>query len=112
MFIFLQTLFASFVILGACTMVLIWLLLLVLSYSTQSGLAPWSAAGVSLLGIPVVAAAAILGVPSIVWVNHLACDIPTKWKRIAKMPRVIGTATLLLGLAALLIALVVNKLQS
>jgi hypothetical protein len=101
-----QIAFACLLIAAACSLVLVWLLLLALSHGGQSGLMPWVAAGVILYGLVFVAIAAIVGVPGILWVNNLARDVPPKWQRVAKAPSWIGTATLVLGFATAIVVLV------
>jgi hypothetical protein len=66
---------------------------------------PWTAAGVILYGLVFVAIAAIVGVPGILWANNLARGVPPKWQRVAKAPGWIGTAILVLGFAAAIVAL-------
>ena len=101
-----QIAFASLLIAAASSLVLLWLSLLALSYDAQSGLMPWTGAGVILYGLVFVAIAAIVGVPGILWANHLARGVPPKWQRIAKAPGWIGTATLVLGFAVAIVVLV------
>jgi hypothetical protein len=101
-----QIAFASLLIAAASSLVVFWLLLLMLSYDSQSGLMPWTAAGVILYGLVYVAIAAIVGVPGILWANNVARGVPPKWQRVVKAPRWIGTATLVLGFAAAIVVLV------
>jgi hypothetical protein len=102
-----QIAFASLLIAAASSLVLLWLWLLTLSYDSQSGLMPWTAAGVIVFGVVVVVIAAIVGVPGIFWANNLARAVQPKWQPIAKAPGWIGTATLVLGFAASIIVLVI-----
>lgn len=106
MFIVAQIAFASLLITAASSLVMLWLSLLVLSYSGHSGVMPWTGAGVILYGLIIVAIAAIFGVPGILWANNLARVFPLKWQRVAKVPGWIGAATLVLGFVAAIVALV------
>jgi hypothetical protein len=101
-----QIALAGLLIAAASSLVLLWLSLLALSYGGKSGLMPWTGAGVILFGLIFVAIAAIVGVPGILWANNLARDVPPKWQRIAKAPGWIGTATLVIGFVAAIVALV------
>jgi hypothetical protein len=101
-----QIAFASLLIAAASSQVLLWLSLLALTYDSQSGIMPWTGAGVILFGLLFVAIGAIVGVPGIFWANSLARRVPPKWQRIAQAPGWIGTATLVLGFAASIIVLV------
>lgn len=101
-----QIAFASLLIAAASSLVLLWLSLLALTYDSQSGIMPWTGAGVLLFGLPFVAIGAIVGVPGIFWANRLARLVPHKWQRIARAPGWIGTATLVSGFTAAIIVLV------
>jgi len=83
MLLLVQFVFASLLIAAASAMVLMWLLLLTVSYGGQSGLMPWTAAGVVLYGLVFIAFAAMIGVPGIAWAKHLANGVSPKWQRIA-----------------------------
>src|SRR5690349_24451518 len=85
--------------------VLLWLLLLSMSYGA-SGLMPWVAAGVVLNGLAFVAAAAVAGVPGILWARYLASTAPPSWRRVTKIAERIGTAVLLCGLGIALAVLI------
>ena len=106
MFIVTQFVFASLLIAAASAMVLLYLLLLALSYSGHSGLMPWVEAGVVLYGLAFIAFTAVIGVPGILWANHLARAVAPKWRRISKVPGWIGSAVLVLGFSAAIALLV------
>ena len=97
---------ATLLIGAASAIVLLWLLLLGQSYAGQSGLMPWVAAGIVLYGLLVVGAAAFVGVPGILWARYLAASVPPKWRRLARAPGWIGTATLLCGVVVAVLVLV------
>lgn len=101
-----QIAFASLMIAAGSGLVLLWLLVLALTYDSQSGIMPWTGAGVILFGLLFVATGAIVGVPGIFWANSLARRVEPKWQRIAHAPGWIGSATLVLGFAAAIIVLV------
>lgn len=101
-----QIAFASLLIAAAFSLVLLWLSLLALTYDSQSGIMPWTGAGVILFGPLFVVIGAIVGVPGIFWANSLARRVPPKWRRIAQAPGWIGTATLVVGFAVAIIILV------
>ena len=105
MLIAVQITFACLLIAAASGLVLLWLSLLSLSYGGQSGVMPWTGAGVILFGLIFVAIAAIVGIPGILWANSLARRVPPKWQRIAKAPGWIGIAILVLGFVGEIVAL-------
>jgi hypothetical protein len=96
---------AGLLIAVASIVVLLWLVLLAMSYGA-SGLMPWVAAGVVLYGLAFIAAAAVAGVPGILWARHLAGAVPASWGRVAKIAERIGTSVLLCGLGVALAVLV------
>jgi hypothetical protein len=102
-----QIAFASLLIAASSSLVLLWLSLLALSYGGESGLMPWTGAGVILFGLIFVAIAAIVGVPGILWANNLARGVPPMWQRIAKAPGWIGSATLVIGFVMGFVAAIV-----
>ena len=89
-----------------CAVVLLWLLLLVQSYSGQSGLMPWVAAGVVLYGLIFVGIAAFVALPGILWARSLAANAPPKWRRHAQAPSWIGTTVLVCGFGTAVLVLV------
>lgn len=107
-----QLALASLLIAAAATIVFLWLLLLTLSYSGQSGLMPWVAAGVVLYGLAFIALATVIGAPGILWANHLARRAPPMWRRVAKGSGWFGTAALGLGFAAAVAVLATEKLRA
>lgn len=112
MLILAKIVFASLLIATASAVVLLWLSLLALSYGGQSGLMPWTAAGVILYGLVFVAIAAVVGVPGVLWANHLSRGVPAKWRRIARAPGWIGTATLVLGFVTAIAVLVGEQFRA
>lgn len=106
MLIAVQITFASFLIAAASGLLVLWLSLLSVSYGGQSGLMPWTGAGVILFGLIFVTIAAIVGIPGILWANSLARRVPPKWQRISKAPGWIGIAILVLGFVGAIIAIV------
>lgn len=112
MFFGIQIVFASLLIAAGSGVVLVWLFGLALSYDSQSGVMPWTSAGLILFGLMFVAIGAIVGVPGIVWANNLAHDVQPKWQRLAKAPGQIGTLTLVIGFAIAIVALVIGYAHS
>ena len=102
---------ATLLIGAASAIVLLWLLLLGQSYVGQSGLMPWIAAGIVLYGLFFVGAAAIVGVPGILWARYLVASVPPKWRRLARAPGWIGMATLLCGVVVAVLVLVGEHLR-
>jgi hypothetical protein len=107
-----QLILASLLVAAASAVVLMWLLLLTLSYGGQSGLMPWVAAGVILYGLAFNVAAAVVGVPGIFWANHLKPRASPKWARVAKAVVLIGTATLVLGFLVAVSVLVREQMRA
>lgn len=92
-------------------MVLLWLLLLSMSYGGESGLMPWVAAGVVLYGMAFIAIAAVVGMPGIVWARHLARVAPASWRKTAKVAGWIGTTSLSVGLLVSVAVLVAEQFR-
>lgn len=107
-----QIVFASLLIAAGFGVVLLWLLGLALTYDSQCGVMPWTGAGLIFFGLMFVFVGAIVGVPGIVWANNLAHDVQPKWQRLAKAPGLIGTLTLVMGLAVAIVALVIGYARS
>lgn len=93
----LQLAIACLLVAAASVIVVLWLLLLALSYSALSGLMPWVAAGVVLYGWLLVAIAAAIGVPGVLWSGYLAQRISPGLSKVAHLTRRVGAATLGLG---------------
>lgn len=100
-----QAIGAGLLIAVSSAVVLLWLLLLAMSYRA-SGLMPWVAAGVVLYGLAFIAVAAVAGVPGILWAKHIASAVPPSWRRVTKVAERTGTSVLLCGLGVALAVLV------
>jgi len=109
MLLALQFTLASLLVVGGVGIVGLWLLLLAMSYDGQSGLMPWVGAGVILYGLVFVALGSFIGVPGILWANHLVKQTPARWKRAARVPGLIGSAVLVIGLVTGIAVLVVES---
>jgi hypothetical protein len=108
MFFAFQLVLALSLVVGGIAVVVLWLALLSLSFGGQSGLMPWVAAGVILYGLTFILVGAAVGVPGILWSNHLAKEVSPKWARLAKAPGWIGSIVLVIGLVAALAVLLVE----
>ena len=102
---------AALLVAGASVVVLVYLLLLTQSYGGQGGVMPWVAAGVVMYGLFFVGIAALAGVPGILWSRRLAARAPEKWRRLARVPGQVGTAALIAGFAAGVLALAGESLR-
>ena len=111
MLLLVQFVCATALVAASSAIVLLWLVSLVLSYSGESGLLPWVAAGVILYGFAFVGFAALLGVPGILWARHLVGIASPKWRQVARAPGWIGTAILLCGSAAAVMVLVAEQFR-
>jgi hypothetical protein len=96
---------ASVLISLGSAVVLLWLLLLAMSYGA-SGLMPWVAAGVVLYGVAFIAMAAVVGVPGILWAKYLSDHVQPPWRGVTKFAERTGTCVLLCGLGVALVVLV------
>jgi hypothetical protein len=101
-----QLICATLLTATGCTVVLLWLLLLAQSYSGQSGLMPWVAAGIVLYGLIFVGIAALVGLPGILWARSLAVSVEPKGRRFAQALSWIGTTFLVFGLGTAVLVLV------
>jgi len=111
MFLLAQLVLAILLVTVASLLVVIWLLLLALAYIGDSGLMPWVAAGIILYGFIFIATAAMVGIPGIVWANHLSNRVPSRWMPAAKMSGRIGKVVLILGFVVALAVLVGEQLR-
>ena len=111
MFPRLQLAMACSLVASASGLVLLWALLLAMSYSAQSGLMPWVAAGIVLYGWVLVVLAAIVGVPGILWASHVADRVSPALGRVAVTARRIGTGALTIGLAAAVAVPIAEQLR-
>ena len=111
MLLLVQFICATVLVIVSSAIVLLWLVSLVLSYSGESGLMPWVAAGVILYGLAFVGFAALFGVPGILWARHLVGTVSPKWRHVARAPGWIGTAILLCGLGAAVIVLAAEQFR-
>jgi len=95
---------ASLLIALPSTIVVCWLALAAVSYDSEGGLMPWVAAGVILYGPAFVAVAVLVGIPGILWSNHLIEQVPPNWRRLARLPIWVGASVLAVGSAVALAA--------
>lgn len=102
-----QIILSNLLIVAGSLIVLIWLLLASISFNSEV-LMPWNAAGVLFYGLIVIAMAAIISLPGIVWATHIAKRVTPRWKAFTKVSAKIGTVVLGIGFitaSAILIAI-------
>jgi hypothetical protein len=92
--------FASLLVAIGSAIVAMWLLGLAMSLNEDSGLLPWTAAGILVLGPVFVGFAAMFSVPGILWSRSLAASNSPVGRRWAKAVFYLGTTVLLMGAGA------------
>ena len=92
---------AGTLILASWAIVVAWLCLVLRYDGPTDGSTPW-AADVVIYGLAFVAVAALVGVPGILWSNHLAKQVSLDWRLVARMPGWLGAAILAVGLSVAL----------
>jgi len=99
-----QLFLATILVVFSAVVVGTWLLLVLAAL--QHALDPWVNAGILLFGLGFVGFAAVPGVPGVLWSRSLARRFSGKWAWSAKLPALVGTVTLVLGLLIALAVLV------
>ena len=102
---------AGILILMSSAIVVAWLCLLIRYNDPSDDSMPW-AADVILYGPALVAVAALVGTPGILWSNHLAKQVPPDRRLAARMPGWLGAAILAIGFSVALGALLSKALRA
>jgi hypothetical protein len=108
-FVTAQSIFAILLVIAAVTAILIWLMLLAISFTSNSGLMPWVSSGVSVFGLFFIFLAAVPGIPGIIWVSRLIDHVTPPLDRILKITVWVGKVAFKIGaiVAILILALVI-----
>ncbi|PRC90753.1 hypothetical protein [Solimicrobium silvestre] len=113
-FIIVQSIIAILLVSVAVGFIMLWLFSVVLSFTPNSVLLPWVAAGVSAFGLLYIFIAAVPGIPGIIWVSRLADHVTPPWDRIFKFVVKIGKISFKVGAIAailLLVFVIINSMR-
>jgi hypothetical protein len=111
-FVIVQSTFAVLLVTVAVAFILLWLMSVVLSFTSNSGLMPWTASGVSTFGLFFIFLATIPGIPGLIWVNRLVDHATSPVDRILKITAWVGRVAFYVGTIAAILTLVLGIISA